>query len=627
MQAGKEPTQNASSDSPAEPGSELNVDASDVLLSGDQVAGSEAPSASEAPAKSDVVSSGDPLKVLEKYYRKDNYLTTKILIGINCLVFALMVVSSNGSALVYAGRDVVVRWGATSPSLALNEEPWRLLTSAFVHVGVLHLLVNMFVLWDVGRYIERLGGTIRFLTIYIFCAIGASLFSLLAHPYQVSAGASGAVLGLWGAFLSFFINNQSTLPKRLVISTMRFVPVFVFIAVVTGTFIPDVDNAAHAGGFIVGAFCGIFLLRPASRPVPIAVTVSSLLAVAGLLFTLFRVDQMRPFDYEHRYEYERAIDLINRHDAKQALAMLNKHIATNPTASDGYVMRAHINEKMENWPGAEADATKILELGGPAHVAYSLRAQARLNKGDYQNAIADAQEAIKLAPTLVPPYTVKIQAKEWLGKYDEAIADATAINAPALSEAGLHRLRGEINWQKGDYAKARQEFDQSVEKSRAGTHSPEIALASRSQFLLSLRDYQQAAADAEQAFSLTGAESSHAAYNATVAALAYRGAGNEPRAQEILQKVGKHIRDPWQQKLVSFVSGKMSAAELLAAAQNVDEQTEADTYVAVEYLRLGKNAEARPLLEWVVEHGNKAFVEYPQAKAMLRGLDGAREPR
>jgi membrane associated rhomboid family serine protease/tetratricopeptide (TPR) repeat protein len=558
----------------------------------------------------------DPLKVLEGYYRERSYMTTKLLIAVNCLVFAAMVVATKGAAFVYAGRQTVVEWGACAPSLALNEEPWRILTSAFVHVGVLHLIVNMFVLWDVGRYVERLGGTVRFLTIYIFCALAASLFSLLAHPYQVSAGASGAVLGLWGAFLSFFINNQNTLPKRLVISTMRFVPVFVFIAVVTGTFIPDVDNAAHAGGFVIGMFCGVFLLRSPTRPVPLAITASSLLATAGVLFTLYRVDQMRPFDFDHKYEYERARDLIERHDSKRALSMLNKHIASNPGAVEGYVMRAHVNERMENWGDAEKDASKILELGGPKAIAYSLRAQARLARGDYPGAVEDADAAIQMAPSVVPPYMVRVRAKERLEKYDEALADAQTTRAPALSETALHRLRGEVYWGLGDNQKAVFEFDQAVKQDP----SSDLALASRSLFLFSQGDYRQSAIDADKVLSIIGYNDPHVAYNAISAAIAHRGAGDETRAIEIMKQVEKHVSDEWQQKLVAFIAGDLSADELLKAARDSDQRTEANTYVAVAYLQEGKEAQARELLEWVLNNGNRSYVEYPLARALLRGI-------
>lgn len=581
------------------------------------------PPAGEEPAKDadekSAIDPNDPLKILGSYYRKQTFYAAWILIAINCLIFLAMLVESKGASFIYASRNQLINWGACAPSLALNEEPWRLLSYAFVHAGIIHLAVNMFVLWDVGRYVERLGGALRFLTIYLFCAVGAAVFGLLAHPYQVSAGASGAVLGLWGAFLSFFINNQSTLPKRLIIATMRFVPIFVFIAVVWGMFTPDVDNAAHAGGFIVGMFCGIFLLRPANRPVKVAWTVSSFMAMAGLLFTLYRVDQMRPFDFEHQYERDRAMDLIKRHDPAQALIMINKNIASNPNAVDGYLTRLYILERKEDWHGAESDATKILELGGPKAVAYSLRAQARLHEGDYQNALADAEAAIKLAPTLPRPYTVRIQAKEWLGLYDQALNDATIGSSPPLSEGILQRLRGEIYWQRGDYDKATDKFDTAVKTGEI----PEIALSTRAQFFLSRHDYLLAARDAEKVLSLGGADNPQAAYTALLAVMAYRGSGQPDKAQEVLRRVRPHVTDEWQKKLLEFAAGDLKPEELLSAARDNDDKTEANTYVAIAYVIEGKEKEARPLLEWVVEHGNKAFTEYPQAKTLLRDMQGA----
>jgi rhomboid protease GluP len=91
-----------------------------------------------------------------------------------------------------------------------------MLSAAFVHIGLRHLLVNMCTLWVLGPQVERLFGNLGLLAIYILGAVGCSALSLFIHPASVVAGASGAIFAISGALLSF------TLLHRRVILAMKF---------------------------------------------------------------------------------------------------------------------------------------------------------------------------------------------------------------------------------------------------------------------------------------------------------------------------------------------------------------------------------------------------------------------
>ena len=97
----------------------------------------------------------------------------------------------------------------------LNGEWWRLLTSCFIHIGVLHILANMYALYRVGGEVERWWGPVRYLVIYLFAGLGGSVLALALEPRIVMAGASGAICGVLGAAAVWVLCNGRHLPRSL----------------------------------------------------------------------------------------------------------------------------------------------------------------------------------------------------------------------------------------------------------------------------------------------------------------------------------------------------------------------------------------------------------------------------
>ena len=108
----------------------------------------------------------------------------------------------------------LIRFGAKVNSLILEGEWWRLFTPIFVHIGLLHLVMNSIALYFLGVFTERIFGNVRFVFIYLFAGVAGTLSSLLFSP-SISAGASGAIMGLFGALLYF-----GTVYPRLFFRTM-----------------------------------------------------------------------------------------------------------------------------------------------------------------------------------------------------------------------------------------------------------------------------------------------------------------------------------------------------------------------------------------------------------------------
>jgi rhomboid protease GluP len=188
---------------------------------------------------------------------RKGYLATPIIIDVNILIFLLMMFSGLGF-VNFQGADLLP-WGANyRPLTAGAHQWWRLLTCTFVHVGVFHLLFNMFGLLFAGLYLEPVIGTGRMAIVYLLTGIVASLTSLWWHPAAVGVGASGAIFGVLGTLLALLSTKffAPVVKKILVVMVAVFVGVNLIMGLANG-----VDNAAHIGGLLSGIIAG-YLLYP-----------------------------------------------------------------------------------------------------------------------------------------------------------------------------------------------------------------------------------------------------------------------------------------------------------------------------------------------------------------------------
>jgi len=179
------------------------------------------------------------------------YLTYSI-IGINVLLFALM--AFNGAGLFEPDGLVHIRWGSNYTPLTLSGDWWRLVSSIFIHFGIIHLLMNMYCLYTIGVYLEPFLGKQRFLTAYLCTGVLADIVSLWWHTEDINgAGASGAVFGMYGVFLALL--TTKLVPAAIRKSLLQSIGIFVVYNLVYGMK-SGVDNAAHAGGLVSGFIIG-----------------------------------------------------------------------------------------------------------------------------------------------------------------------------------------------------------------------------------------------------------------------------------------------------------------------------------------------------------------------------------
>ena len=159
-----------------------------------------------------------------------------------------------------AALAIVYRMGGIhQPAILAGEWP-RLIAAPFLHFGLIHLFVNSWAQRSLGAPIEYLIGSWRFLGLWLGSAIGASLSSLAFNDTSVSAGASGAIFGLLGAFATFVFFPTGVLPQPVPRGLRNGVLVTLLLNLMI-SFIPGIDLAAHAGGFLTGALLAFVLVK------------------------------------------------------------------------------------------------------------------------------------------------------------------------------------------------------------------------------------------------------------------------------------------------------------------------------------------------------------------------------
>jgi membrane associated rhomboid family serine protease len=201
----------------------------------------------------------------------DTSRVTLAIVALNVVVFVV--------GLGMGERELQVRFGnvAGAPGLfgVADGEYYRLLTAAFLHAGVFHILLNMFALAQLGPVLEAALGRVRFLALYVLSALGGSVLSyVLSEPNQLGVGASGAIFGLFGAFY--------VVVRRLGGETRSIVMLLVVNLVITFT-VPIIDWRAHLGGLVTGALLAAAMAYAPRGPHRGQVQALACLAVAVVL--------------------------------------------------------------------------------------------------------------------------------------------------------------------------------------------------------------------------------------------------------------------------------------------------------------------------------------------------------
>jgi membrane associated rhomboid family serine protease len=202
---------------------------------------------------------------------------TYALIAINVIAF-IAEIGSGGSLGTFSGGGSVYLDGSLFGPAVADGEWYRIVTAGFLHAGVLHIALNMFVLYILGRLLEPAIGTPRFLAVYSVSLLAGSFGALLLTPDSHTVGASGAVFGLMSA--AFIIARHRGV-EQLATQIGFYIIINIFFTFGVG----GISVGGHFGGLIAGALCGLLIVfaeRRARRPVELEILGMAALAVVSV---------------------------------------------------------------------------------------------------------------------------------------------------------------------------------------------------------------------------------------------------------------------------------------------------------------------------------------------------------
>ena len=193
--------------------------------------------------------------------RKSNALITTIIIGLNLLIFLVMVFAGLG-VISFSAQDLLA-WGADFRPKVIDGQWWRLLTSFFLHGGLMHLLMNMYGLFFVAICLEPMLGRLNYAAAYLACGVASSVVSIWWHPASVGVGASGAIFGLYGVLTALIIASKVNVKEKrgMLLISLPFIAINLLLGLSGG-----IDNSAHIGGLICGLIIGFLYAAFANLP-------------------------------------------------------------------------------------------------------------------------------------------------------------------------------------------------------------------------------------------------------------------------------------------------------------------------------------------------------------------------
>ena len=334
-------------------------------------------------------------------------------------------------------QRLLLSFGAAhGPNLAEGEY-FRLVMPMFLHIGLLHLLVNCLALFLLGRILERVYGYGRYTLLYVGAGIASSALSMTIAPH-VSAGASGSIFGIAGGLLVVGLRHPQSVPFGLRRAFGRGILPFILINLFLGWMLPMVDNWGHLGGLIGGALVAYWVQPPAvGEPAggPVAEEPSQDLVLVPLLIVALAVfGGVRHYlDIRHSGEIiERADTFLGRGQFDKALEELEPLAQKQPHYERVRVQQAvahlglgHLDEAQELLDGAlETNPNSIFarvalaavhrKRGDPdtAERQYRILAGQEAEKGEVRRLFADVGFQIKLHEEAIEQYSRALALNE-----------------------------------------------------------------------------------------------------------------------------------------------------------------------------------------------------------------------
>jgi rhomboid protease GluP len=375
------------------------------------------------------------------------------LIAASVLVFVVMVL--RGVSAINPTPQQAIAFGADFGPYTLGGQWWRLFTSMFVHFGFIHLGLNMWCLWNLGRAAERLLGRFSYLLAYLASGIFGSIASVYWHPQAAGAGASGAIFGLAGVLVSFVKLKKTPAHLQINSKMLGSLGTFILYNLAFGA-LPGISNAAHIGGLVIGLAVGALLPSASADESSRRTRLSFVVAICAvaLIASAIATKRLRAGVSELA-----AIQrLIAAKRTEEALVQLQELTAREPNFAPAQSLLASVYFQQTRYPEAVTALQKAIDAD-PANTTYQQQlGGAYLSLGEFDQAIAFYQKLVSQHSTDSRTYLGLGYANVGLKQYDPAIlAFRKAADLDAKSPGPLHAL-GQAQLHAARYADAQQTY-------------------------------------------------------------------------------------------------------------------------------------------------------------------------
>lgn len=369
---------------------------------------------------------------------------TAAILAVNVLVFVAML--AKGVPLVDPQQEQLLRWGADFGPLSLGSQPWRILVSNYLHIGLIHIFVNMWSLWQVGRLSERIFGGWPYFLIYTATGIAGSLASLFRDPMRVSAGASGAIFGLVGALIGALYLGKLPMPKAAQQALLKNLLVVAAVNLLYGASAARIDNSAHVGGLLMGLALGgivgpqLMEAREQRRAHETLVFIAAALLLLG-----FGAYVRQKNGYVTAFA--KGGQSINNRNVDRAIARLEGAVASNPRNKAALSMLGSAYLQKKDYEHAVPVLKRLLEID-PNNVAAKFSLGLTYGSmGRYEDAHKIFADLVQKDPSDDDAWVLLGTSLDGLKREAEAVdAFKKAIslnprNAEAFRELGLAQMK------------------------------------------------------------------------------------------------------------------------------------------------------------------------------------------
>ncbi|WP_205685210.1 rhomboid family intramembrane serine protease, partial [Peribacillus acanthi] len=311
----------------------------------------------------------------QKVFQYGRPIFTMFFLTIQIVLFLLMELTGDSENM-----KTLVEYGAKYTPFILQGEWWRLITPMFVHIGLLHLIMNSFALYYLGAEVEKIYGSLRFFIIYLYAGFAGTLASFLFND-SLSAGASGAIFGCFGALL-FFGWKQ---PKLFFRKMGTNIIVLIAINLALGFTLSGIDNAGHIGGLIGGFLISLAIGVPKKGNV-----IVKIVGVVGLGLITYLAITLGYSIQEKRDHGPVIASLVNEYikdgEEKKARDLLVRLLLERPNAPHAYFLLGNLEAKDKKYLGAKKAYLEAIRQKKDFHEAYYNLSLVYLEEGNVEKA-------------------------------------------------------------------------------------------------------------------------------------------------------------------------------------------------------------------------------------------------